>query len=135
MPLPTNLTMFLRINCLLVSGGASYNPSVITPGPVYEWNPLNKLSVEFKAGAGIMFTNIDPIVISVFDLEGNNILSEVLRFESKPTFTYLAGVHVSYAISRVLNLGLFAEHSYGNEEIKTTFGGLDGVSSVSISFT
>lgn len=108
---------------------ASYNPSVITLGPVYEWEPLSRLTVEAKAGAGIMITNIDPIVISIFDDQGNNIISEVLRFESKPTITYLAGVHVSYHLSKILNLGLFAEHSFANEEIKTTFGGVEGINS------
>lgn len=108
---------------------SSYHPSVITLGPYYEFNPINRFSVELRSGLGIMFTNIDPIVINVYDGFNSLVYSEVFRFQSKPTFTYLAGMTVGFDITRYLRLGAFVEHSSAKEEIKSTFDNIDFVSS------
>lgn len=108
---------------------SSYHPSVITLGPYYEFIPVNRFSIELRSGLGIMFTNIDPVVINVYDEFNTMVFSEVLRFESKPAFTYLAGITLGYDITRYLRLGAFIEHSAAKEEINTTFDNLDAVSS------
>jgi len=108
---------------------ASYNPSVITFGPYYEFVPFNGFSVELKAGAGILFTNIDPLVIDIYNDRDMLLRSEVLRFSSQPTFTYLAGLGIGFDISRSFRLGIFAEHSSSKEKIKTTFDNVEGIGS------
>lgn len=107
---------------------SSYNPSVITLGPYYEFIILNKLSIELKTGAGILFTNIDPVSIDVYDAASNLLFTEELKFKSQASFTYLAGVSVAYNLSRRLRAGLFMEHSASKEKIDSALNNIEGVS-------
>lgn len=107
---------------------SSFNPSVITLGPYYEFIILNRLSIELKTGAGILFTNIDPISIDVYDAASRLLFTEELKFKSQPSFTYLAGLSVAYNLNRRLRAGLFMEHSASTEKIDSELNNIEGIS-------
>lgn len=112
-----------------VSGGR-YNPFVVAIGPFYDLAIGEIFSIGVKTGFGVMFTNIDPIVIDVFNDQNVRIFNEVLRFEGRPAITYLFGLKVGAKLSQKVTLGLFADHSAANEPVQTTSELLPTVNSV-----
>jgi len=98
-----------------------FNPLVITAGPFYQYFLTHELSVEIKSGLGVMFANINSVVINVFDNGGNEVLSEVLRFSGDAVFTYMIGTNIGLSLTRNFRLLMFAEYQNASTKIKTTY--------------
>lgn len=98
----------------------SYSPLTATLGPAYRWFFTDKVSVLVKAGAGIMLTNIDPIGISVYDSNRTLLVREEVNLDVSPSFTYLAGINISYDISESIRLNGVINHSSAKEMISSS---------------
>jgi hypothetical protein len=98
-----------------------YNPLVVTIGPYYKLISGERFSLELKAGLGIMYPNINAIVVKVYDAQGSELLSEVLRFDSNPIFTTMFGSNLGYSLTENLRMILFAEYQMATGKIRSTY--------------
>lgn len=96
-----------------------YRPVLVTLGPHFLKKMGQRFSAELKTGFGIMFTNIDPILIEVLDDQGTALASERLIFSGSPNFSYKVGVSLNYDISDYAALSIFADQSYTKESISS----------------
>ena len=111
-----------------VSAG-SFRPLVATAGPFYEWQLNEKFSIDFKSGAGIMFTGIDPVNLNIYDNQGELILRESVEYQTKPDFSFMLGVNFGYQFSEYWGVSLFADYAYSNESFKSSFINASGAES------
>lgn len=98
----------------------SFRPMVVTLGPFYEWTLNEKVSIDFKSGAGIMVTGIDPVSLNVYDDQDELLLKEGVEFQSSPNFTFMLGASVGYQLSAYWGLHLFADYAYARESIASS---------------
>ncbi len=102
----------------------NYNPFTFMIGPFYDIFLTDKIFLGLKSGIGIMFTNIDPMVINITDNSGNEVFSEVLRTEGVPAFTYLLGLSLNLKLSEYAGIGIFADYGGAKEQVEATFDNL-----------
>jgi len=117
-----------------VSAG-SFRPLVATLGPFYEWKLNQKFSIDFKSGAGIMFTGIDPINLNIYNDQNELILKERVEYQTKPDFSFMLGVNFGYQLSDFWAVNLFADYAYSNESFNSSLvSGSSSSSDQKISF-
>ena len=113
----------------------NYRPVIVTTGPQFVKNLGNRLSVEILTGFGVMFTNVDPIIIELLDDQDNVISSERAVFNGNPNFTYELGLKMNFAISDYVGFSIYTDQSYTNEKITVnTSSGVPYDDSQKISF-
>lgn len=110
-------------------GDAHYRPVVVTIGPHYDLAVAKTVSVIFKTGLGVMFTNIDSFVINVQDSQNNLLFSEVIDFEGFPTITFSLGTGITFKPADNFSIGLFADYSRAKEQVKASLGNINSIQS------
>jgi len=111
-----------------VSAG-SFRPLVATVGPFYEWKLNQKFSIDFKSGAGIMFSGIDPINLNIYNDQSELVLRERVEYQTKPDFSFMLGVNFGYQLSDYWAVNLFADYAYANESFNSSLISGSGTSS------
>jgi hypothetical protein len=101
---------------------AEYKPLLVTVGPFFQIPVSEIVDINIETGVGVIFTNIDPFVITMYSPNGNVALQELIGFKGSPNFSYLLGLSANFRLTDFLKVGVFGQYSAAREKVKPSVG-------------
>lgn len=121
-----DLTAFLNDGRQVLVSSEGYHPLVFTIGPRINQPLFGGFHLVLEGGLGVLFSNLDPMQLTVLAANGSLLQEEFLFFNSQGAFAYRLNLELGWDFSERSRLSLFAHYAEGQEEISPTldpFGG------------
>jgi len=101
---------------------SAYEPITLLAGPNLEIALRERLFLQLKFGAGVMFTKVNAFRIEVFDGQGNVLFEDVLDATGNVPFAYLGGVQLRQAITKKFSVNIFADYTSAKGKMGAKLG-------------
>jgi len=122
-----DLTAFLNDGRQVLVSSDGYHPLVFTIGPRINQPLFGGLNLALEGGLGVLFSNLDPMQLTVLAANGGLLQEEFLFFNSQGAFAYRLNLELGWDFSERSRLSLFAHYAEGEEEISPTLDPLAAI--------